>query len=105
MVERKQFDCNYERNRKRVCEIYGIEPDKANIHHILGQHEVKHGRFKNLMRGKEVNQISNLYPFENGRGRIEHTSLHQKQDSFDKGVIYERKPKRNKRTKRRRNRR
>lgn len=93
---------SYEKNRLRVCEIYGVDPDKASVHHICQRSDIKRGGFRNLFPTKEsVNAVSNLYPFsdkrEDGRElhtrKIDHALLHQRLEKIEPVVIYSSKKK------------
>lgn len=51
---------DYNKNRERVCEIYGVDPRKAHVHHIVFRHDVVNDP---AFAGFDLNQLSNLYPF------------------------------------------
>lgn len=94
---------NYERNRARVCEIYGVDLDTASVHHIVQRVDVKKRR--KLFGDFDVNQLSNLFPFSNRRkdARKLHTAvedhrlLHQRLVKTEPVVIYKHKKKKHRR--------
>lgn len=97
---------NYEKNRLRCCELYGVDPEKASVHHIVFRADVKRGGFKNLFPSKEsVNAVSNLYPFSDKREdgkelhtrKIDHALLHQKLEKSEPVVVYSSKKKKKRR--------
>lgn len=65
----------YQRNRQRVCEIYGVDPRYASVHHIV---------FRSEGGGDE---LSNLYPFPasgNNHYSAEHIELHRLAQKIEK---------------------
>lgn len=71
---------NYDRNRNRVCEIYGVDPKTAHVHHIVFRHDVVN--YPDLS-DFDLNQLSNLYPFSEENpaphtGIKDHEQLHYK---------------------------
>ena len=51
----------YNRNRDKVCEIYGVNPDRCSCHHIIQRSDAKDPT--SVFFGYDVDQLSNLYPF------------------------------------------
>ena len=63
---------NYKENRKKVCEIYEVDPDMAQVHHIITRFDCLCDL---LFRDFDLNQKSNLYPFtDDARGKEQHTT-------------------------------
>jgi len=100
---------NYHENRKKVCEIYEVDENEAQVHHIIARFDC----LKNLLfRDFDLNQESNLYPFtDDERGREQHTTkrdhadLHAKIDKREpRKVGKSRRGKKKKRKKKRRRR-
>jgi len=67
----------YLANKRRVCEIYGVDPKRASVHHILPRAE------------GGTNEKSNLYPFPaNGKGKsAEHQRLHELMRAIEAGKV------------------
>jgi len=63
---------SYKENRKKVCEIYEVDQEMAQVHHIIARFDC----LKNLLfRDFDLNQESNLYPFtDDARGKEQHTT-------------------------------
>ncbi len=69
---------NYKENRKKVCDVYGVNPNEAQVHHIVDRYTALHDP---VFKDMDINEPSNLYPFtDDRRGREQHTT---KQDHED----------------------
>lgn len=96
---------SYERNRIRVAEIYGLDPDTVSCHHIVERSDVKDKRKRKLFGDFDVNQLSNLYPFSNRRKDAktlhtavqDHRDLHKKLEQIEPVIIYSHKKKKKRR--------
>ncbi len=82
---------DYNEARKKVCEIYGVDPSKVNIHHIIFRYDCLNDP---IFANFDLNQLSNLYPF--GRGNPEphttlddHDALHKKVGEMAYRTIYQ----------------
>lgn len=71
---------NYAENKIRICEIYGLDPRKCSVHHIITREDcLTNPLFANF----DLNQLSNLYPFSIDNllphtDPLDHELLHQK---------------------------
>ena len=96
----------YSANRKRVSEIYGLEPEDVSCHHIIQKSDAKDPH--SVFYGYDVDQLGNLYPFKvDGKGSqsSEHTRTHQLIERFEPqantprkgGTVYKRRKKKKRR--------
>ena len=97
----------YSANRKRVSEIYGLEPEDVSCHHIVQRSDAKNR--KGPFYKYDVDQLSNLYPFEldgDGYHSSEHIRTHELIDKNEPkgntrkrkgGTVYKRRKKKKRR--------
>lgn len=85
----------YQENRKRVFEIYGIDPNdrRYNCHHIIFRSDL--ANLRNLPQGY-CDSKANLYPLK----VEEHIKLHLKVEQMENRVIYRAKRRRTKKRRR-----
>lgn len=72
---------DYPTQRKRRCEIDGLDPDDVHIHHIETRWDHLHEKH---LWGEDLNRLSNLYPFKKHGGEEDHTNVKDHQDLHNK---------------------
>jgi hypothetical protein len=88
----------YEVNRKRVSEIFGLNPDEVSCHHICFRSDAKNK--KSPLYKMDVDELSNLYPFPvdgPGHHSSEHIRTHEliernepQPNTKKRGTVYKR---------------